>query len=222
MLSQLDSNDSRMQQVWYADGKLFGALDTGVKISGDSLAGHQLVRRSTRRATRSSARASSPVGQRTSPIRPSPRTPAGSGVMAFTLVGENDFPSAAYAAIDATGVGTDPDRRGRRRSRRTASPATRHSSATRPDPAGATTAPPPFDGTDLWIASEYIGQTCTLGEWLHRPDRAVRRHPHRARQLGHADQPGHPVTRGGLTAGPPSARAGHGSKGRPRRAPDRR
>ncbi len=28
-------------------------------------------------------------------------TAAGSGVMAFTLVGENDFPSAAYAPIDA-------------------------------------------------------------------------------------------------------------------------
>ena len=32
-------------------------------------------------------------------------TATGSGVMAFTLVGEDDFPSAAYAAIDATGVG---------------------------------------------------------------------------------------------------------------------
>ncbi len=61
VLSPLDSNDSRMQQVWYADGKLFGALDTGVKISGDSLAGiNWFVDRPGRRA-RSSARASSPV-----------------------------------------------------------------------------------------------------------------------------------------------------------------
>ena len=52
-----------------------------------------------------------------------------------------------------------------------------------------------FDGTNLWIASEYIGQTCTLGQYLNDPIGAVRRHPHRARQLGHADQPDHAVTR---------------------------
>ena len=92
---------------------------------------------------------------------------AGSGVMAFTLVGENDFPSAAYATIDVDRCRSDPDRGGRRRS---AGRLQRLQGLRRPAPPrwgdyGAAA----FDGTDLWIASEYIGQTCTLGEWLTDP-----------------------------------------------------
>ena len=105
VLSPLDSNDSRMQQVWYADGKLFGSLDTGVKISGDSLAGINWFvidpAASSVVSTGFLATANKNL------IYPAIATSAtGSGVMAFTLVGENDFPSAAYAPIDATGVGT--------------------------------------------------------------------------------------------------------------------
>jgi hypothetical protein len=36
-------------------------------------------------------------------------------------------------------------------------------------PAGATTAPPPIDGQNIWIASEYIGQTCTLAQYQAAP-----------------------------------------------------
>ena len=35
----LDSNDSRMQQVYYAGGKLYGALDTAAQVNGQLQAG---------------------------------------------------------------------------------------------------------------------------------------------------------------------------------------
>jgi hypothetical protein len=166
VLSPLDSNDSRMQQVWYADGKLFGALDTGVKIRGDSLAGiNWFVIDPAATSVVSTGFLASANKNVTYPAIAT--SAAGSGVMAFTLVGENDFPSAAYAPIDATGVGTiqvaaagvgpqdgfsgykafnDP-----------------------PRPRWGDYGAAQFDGTDLWIASEYIGQTCTLGHYLNDP-----------------------------------------------------
>src|SRR6266545_1645048 len=39
VLSHLDSNDSRMQQVFYANGKVWGALDTAVTVGGANKAG---------------------------------------------------------------------------------------------------------------------------------------------------------------------------------------
>ena len=166
MLSPLDSNDSRMQQVWYADGKLFGALDTGVKISGDSLAGiNWFVIDPAASAVVSTGFLASANLNVTYPAIATSAT--GSGVMAFTLVGENDFPSAAYATIDATGVGPI----------QIAAPGVGPQDGFSgykafgdpPRPRWGDYGAAAFDGTDIWIASEYIGQTCTLGEWLTDP-----------------------------------------------------
>jgi len=93
-------------------------------------------------------------------------TASGKGVMAFTLVGRNFFPSAAFASIDAGGVG----------------PVQLAATGLGPDDGFTTTtalvAPFPFrprwgdygaaavDGNTIWIASEYIAQTCNLSTWL--------------------------------------------------------
>src|SRR5207249_11123074 len=37
----IDTNDTRMQQVMFANGLLFGALDTGLRIKGHTLAGSE-------------------------------------------------------------------------------------------------------------------------------------------------------------------------------------
>ena len=97
-------------------------------------------------------------------------TPSGKGAIAFTVMGEDYYPSAGYARIDAAGnVGRDPHRRGGPRARTTGSRATRRSSAIRPAPVGVTTAPPSPTGTSIWIASEYIGQTCTYAQYYPNP-----------------------------------------------------
>ena len=166
VLSPLDSNDSRMQQVWYADGKLFGSLDTGVKISGDSLAGIDwFVIDPAASSVVSTGFLATANKNLTYPAIATSAT--GSGVMAFTLVGENDFPSAAYAPIDASGVGTIQvaaagvgPQDGFSGYKAFGDP---------PRPRWGDYGAAQFDGTSLWIASEYIGQTCTLGQYLNDP-----------------------------------------------------
>jgi hypothetical protein len=86
--------------------------------------------------------------------------------MAFTLVGRDFYPSAAFASINASGVGAvqvaatglGPD-----------DGFTGTGVFNAPNPArprwgdyGAAVA----DGNNIWIASEYIGQTCDLQTYL--------------------------------------------------------
>jgi hypothetical protein len=172
--SRLDSNDTRMQQVVYAGGMLYGALDTALTVGGASQAGIEwfIVRPST---TSNSVSASvSKQGYLglagTNLSYPAIGvTASGQGVMAFTLVGANDFPSAAYAPISAqNGVGAvhvakagaGPDDGFTSYKAFVGNPP-----RTRWGDYGAAVA----DGANIWIASEYIGQTCTLAEYLTPP-----------------------------------------------------
>ena len=91
-------------------------------------------------------------------------TSSGRGVVAFTVVGADNYPSAGYAAIDAK-VGTGDV----------------HIAGAGLGPADGFTSykffvgnPPrtrwgdygaaAVDGNSIWIASEYIGQSCTLAQ----------------------------------------------------------
>jgi hypothetical protein len=169
--SRLDSNDTRMQQVVFANGRLWGALDTALTLAGTNKAGIEWF------AVDPTSTPTGPlaevVGQGYVGVDGNNVTyPAigmrgdGQGVMAFTLVGADHFPSAAYVPIDAArgagnihviaeGLGPsdgftsykafvgDPPR-------------------TRWGDYGAAAA----DGDSIWIASEYIGQTCTLDQYI--------------------------------------------------------
>ena len=172
--SHLDSNDTRMQQVVYANGKLWGALDTALTVNGINKAGIEwfIVKPSV-----SSSGVSGSVANQgylgladTNLTYPAIGvTQSGRGVMAFTLVGTNDYPSAAYASIDAkVGVGDI------------------HIAAAGVGPSDGFTSYVAFvgspprtrwgdygaavaDGGSIWIASEYIGQTCTLAQYEAAP-----------------------------------------------------
>ena len=172
--SSLDSNDTRMQQTWYVDGTLYGALDTAVKVGGREQAG--IVWFAVRPTLNGAGKVKGDVVRQgyvalsgnnlTYPavaVRP-----GGSGVMAFTVVGADHFPSAGYVTLDRSGTGPihlvgvgagpsdgftsykafvgDPPR-------------------TRWGDYGAAVT----DGSTIWIASEYIAQTCTLAEYLTAP-----------------------------------------------------
>jgi hypothetical protein len=171
--STLDSNDTRMQQVTYADGKLYGALDTAVTVGGGTKAGigWYIVRPESRAGSvDASLLKQGQLGLAGNHLTyPAIGVTAdGRGVMAFTLVGNGYYPSAAYAAFDGrTGAGTiylakagvgpqdgfsgyrvfnDPPR-------------------PRWGDYGATA----VDGNKIWIASEYIGQSCTLAQYTATP-----------------------------------------------------
>jgi hypothetical protein len=168
-----DSNDSRMQQVFYANGKLWGALDTGVNIAGDvGTNGAQITRAGIAYfvlnpdsgvmfqqgivALKGNNTSYPAIGVAES----------GRGIMAFTLMGDDHFPSAAYVALDAKagagdihiaaeGAGPQDGFSGYR------------PFSTRPrwgDYGAAAT-----DGNSIWFASEYIGQTCTYTQYKADP-----------------------------------------------------
>jgi len=104
-----DSNDDRMGQVVFSNGKLFGALDTVVKTrSGPATAGVAWFAvtpgfdGSDLTAAVTSQGYVSVDGQNVN--YPSiGMNAAGKGVMSFTVVGKGYAPSAAYAPIDADG-----------------------------------------------------------------------------------------------------------------------
>jgi hypothetical protein len=168
VISHLDSNDSRMQQVWYANGRLWGALDTAVGVGGAQQAGIEwfIVNPSAPKIIKQGYLALAGNNVTYPAIA---TTSSGRGVMAFTLVGADHYPSAGYAAIDATvGVGDI------------------HVAAAGHGPADGFTSykfyvgDPPrtrwgdygaaqVDGNSIWIASEYIGQTCTLAQYESAP-----------------------------------------------------
>jgi hypothetical protein len=172
--SHLDANDTRMQQVVFADGKVWGALDTTVHVGGADKAGVEffVVRpHVTGSGVSGSIAKQGYVGVANNNLTyPAVGvTTHGDGVIAFTLVGADHYPSAAYAGLDASsGVGAV------KVAAEGLGPADGFTSykafvgnppRTRWGDYGATTP----DGNSLWIASEYIGQTCTLAQWFAAP-----------------------------------------------------
>jgi hypothetical protein len=168
VISHLDSNDTRMQQVMYANGKLWGALDTAVTVNSVNKAGIEWFIVNPHNA---SVRNSGYLAlERNNVIYPAIGvTQSGRGVMAFTLVGADHYPTAAYASIDdKAGVGDvhvaaeglGPDDGFTSYKAQVGNPP-----RTRWGDYGAAA----VDGNAIWIASEYIGQTCTLAQYIAAP-----------------------------------------------------
>jgi hypothetical protein len=165
---KLDTNDTRMQQVTYANGKLWGALDTSVTVNNVNEAGIEwfVVNPVTPRVFNQGYLGANNANL----IYPAIGvTTNGKGVMAFTLVGPNNFPSAAYASINATN-GTGPIQIAAAglgpqdgfTEYKIFSPTGNGVPRPRWGDYGAAV---PF-GNTVWIASEYIGQTCSYQQYI--------------------------------------------------------
>ena len=168
VISRPDSNDTRMQQVDYANGKLWGALDTALNPdAGPQRAGiaWYIVNPATPKVILSGYLG---AGGHDFTYPAIGVTPSGRGVMAFTDTGDATYPSAAYAPIDANvGVGAWNDVPGG-----TGAAAddgfTGYRQQVFPNPIrsrwgdyGAAA----VDGNSVWIASEYIAHTCNYTDW---------------------------------------------------------
>ncbi len=169
--ANLDSNDTRMQQVTWVNGKLWGALDTALQISSAKQAGIEwfTVGPSTATGTVTSTLANQGyvgLGNDNLTYPAIGLTAAGTGVMAFTVAGTDYYPSAGYATVGNDGVsavhiaamGQGPDD-GFSNYKLFGNPP----GTTRPrwGDYGAAVAV----GNTVWIASEYIGQSCTLAQF---------------------------------------------------------
>jgi hypothetical protein len=167
VISTPDSNDTRMQQVTYANGKLWGALDTALNPGGTSqlagIAWYVINPSSAKVALQGYLGAAGhdftypTVGV----------TSSGRGVIGFTATGDNLNPSAAYAPIDASvgtgpwnvvpgGTGAAPDDGFTSYKAQVGNPP-----RTRWGDYGAAA----VDGNSVWIANEYIAQACSYTDW---------------------------------------------------------
>src|SRR5919202_745111 len=106
VISRPDSNDTRMQQVMYSNGKVWGALDTALNPdAGPQRAGigWYIVNPDAGNIVKQGYLGAAGYDFTYPAIGV---TPSGRGVMAFTATGNTKYPSAAYAPIDASaGVG---------------------------------------------------------------------------------------------------------------------
>ena len=169
--SDIASNDSRMQQVTWVNGKLWGALDTGLSMSSGNVAGIEWFETAPSTSTGSvtTSLANSGylgLGNDNLTYPAIGLTAGGTGVMAFTVLGSDFYPSAGYATVTSAGVGDV------------------HLAASGAGPDDGFTdyklfannpnmltprwgdygAAVPW-GSNVWIASEYIGQTCSFATW---------------------------------------------------------
>jgi len=171
VVSTLDSNDTRMQQVTYANGKIWGALDTAVTLDGVNRAGvaWYVVKPDVSTGSLLAKVALQGIfgaDKHTDVIYPAIGvTASGRGVIALTLVGDTAYPSAAYASIDAivgagavqvvaAGAAID-DGFTSYKSQVGNPPRTRWGDY------GAAA----VDGNSVWIASEYIAYACDYATW---------------------------------------------------------
>jgi hypothetical protein len=160
------SNDSRMQQVSFANGKLWAALDTAALVNGQTVAGAAYF-------VLQPNGASSTVLQQGIVAIPNNNVtyPAvavnnsGRGVIAFTVLGADHNPSAGYASLDAKIGAGDV-----------------HIAAEGAAPQDGFTGYFPevnpvrprwgdygaaaVDGNSIWFASEYIADSCDLNNYV--------------------------------------------------------
>lgn len=171
--SPIDSNDTRMQQVTWLNGSLWGALDTGLNVSSHKQAGVEWFKVSASSAGGSASGSLSGngyigLGNDNLTYPAVGITTGGNGVIAFTVVGNDFYPSAGYATIDAAGnvgdvhiaaMGLGPDD-GFTDYRVNANPPN-----FTPRPRwGDYGAAVPWGGS-VWLASEYIGQSCDFSTY---------------------------------------------------------
>jgi hypothetical protein len=167
VVSRPDSNDTRMQQVMFANGKLWGALDTSLNPDGGAQrAGiaYYVVNPSAGKIVVQGYLGATGYDFTYPAIGV---TPSGRGVMAFTATGNSTYPSAAYAAIDAHvgvstwdvvtgGLGAATDDGFTSYKAQVGDPP-----RTRWGDYGAAS----VDGNSVWIASEYIAHACDYTTW---------------------------------------------------------
>ncbi len=167
VISRPDSNDTRMQQVMWANGKLWGALDTALNPDGGAQrAGIAwfIVNPNAGKIVMQGYLGAAGYDFTYPAIGV---TPSGRGVMAFTATGDTLNPSAAYAPIDALvgvtqwnivtgGQGAAQDDGFTSYKAQVGNPP-----RTRWGDYGAAA----VDGNSVWIASEYIAHACSYTPW---------------------------------------------------------
>jgi hypothetical protein len=175
VLSRPDSLDGRMQQVWFVNGILWGAAGTGVNVGGEEKAGiawfnvEPKINGAGKVEGKIKKEGYLALANNNLTMPALAMLPSGEGAIAFSVLGEDFFPSAGYVTIDESGsvssvhiaaAGLGPDDGFTSYKAFVGDPP-----RTRWGDYGAAWT----DGNDIWIASEYIGQTCTFAQYVTAP-----------------------------------------------------
>jgi hypothetical protein len=172
VISRPDSLDSRMQQTWYVNGQLWGSSGTAVRVEGEMKAGiawfkvEPKVDKNGTLSAKVKKQGYLALADNNLTMPAIAMTADGDGAIAFTIVGEGNFPTAGYVRIDdrgkvgglhvaAAGQGVD-DGFTSYKAFVGDPPRTRWG-----DYGAAVT-----DGDAIWLASEYIAASCTLEQWM--------------------------------------------------------
>jgi hypothetical protein len=168
-VQRLDGNDSRIGGVSYANGKLWATLGTSATDSAghaaDGVAWYVLNPHGPGASLTNQGLLVKDGTDLTYPAIAA--TQNGQGVLNFTITGPSDFPSAGYAGLDAKNGTGDVQYAAHGAGPQDGFTEYRFifgGGAYRPrwgDYGAATT-----DGKTVWVASEYIGQTCTLAQYV--------------------------------------------------------
>ncbi len=169
-LTTLDASDTRMNQVIFANGRLYSALGTGVRVGNSTRAGVLWVNVQPKiergRLREAEVKKSGYVGIRDNDITYPALGVSSSGkvVMAATVTGNDHYPSASYTVLSdkhptvriiSEGLGPDDGFTGY--AAFVGDP---------PRPRWGDYGAVAMDGDTLWLASESIEQSCTLDEYL--------------------------------------------------------
>jgi hypothetical protein len=167
-----DSLDTRMQQVWYAKGTVWGSNGTAVNVGGELKAGiawygvEPKINGAGKVEGKIKKQGYLALANNNLTMPAIAMAANGKGALAFTVLGETYFPSAGYVTISADGAvgpihvasaGLGPDDGFTSYKAFVGDPP-----RTRWGDYGAAVT----DGSSIWLASEYIAQTCTLDQYL--------------------------------------------------------
>lgn len=169
-IGRVNGNDSRMQQVMFAQGKLWAAFGTGIATTGDptdhgGIVFDILIPQSTGATLKGKivqdgyiALDNVSVTYATTAV-----TPSGRGIISFTVVGPNNFPSVGYASLDALlGAGDvhiAQDGAGLQDG------FTEYANIFGSRPRWGDYGAAAVDGNTIWFATEYINQSCDLATY---------------------------------------------------------
>ncbi len=167
--SPVDSIDTRMTQVTYANGKLWGALDTAVNVGGQVQDGIEwfVINPNAGGSGRVDNQGVLALAGNNLIIPAIAVTPSGMGEIGFSVAGNDYYPTAAYATIDAnSGVGDIHI------AANGAGPLDEFASYQffgydRPRFGDFATAV--ADGNTIWVGNEYIANTGTLAQYMANP-----------------------------------------------------
>lgn len=166
-IGRLNANDARMQQVMFANGKLWGAVGTGISTDGGAtvhagIAYFVFIPQGTGASLKGKvvqqgyvALSDASVTYPTVAV-----TPSGRGVISFTLVGPTNFASVGYASLDAiVGAG---DVHIAQAGSGLQDGFTEYTNVFGGRPRWGDYGAAAVDGNSIWFATEFINQSCDL------------------------------------------------------------